>query len=86
MNKDQIALVAIVLAFLAVESIEHISGAVGAPVITTHWQISSTTAVATPQNGVVSMIWLMADDGKLEVCEAADKGSLNVTCSRPVIP
>lgn len=86
MSKDRIALVAVVLAFFLVEGIQHIPGVRSAPVVTTHYQITGAGTMSSSQNGVVSMIWLMGDDGKLAVCEGSEKGSLTVQCSRPVTP
>jgi hypothetical protein len=63
-----------------------VPAAVGAPVVTPHYQPVVAQGVNTTDKGVVAMLWLLADDGKLKLCEGTTKGNLTVTCSPPVQP
>ena len=86
MSNDRIALIAVVLASVLIGGIEHMAGASGAPVVVPRYQIAAGSAVNNPQNGVVSMLWFIGEDGKVKVCEGSDRGVLSVTCSPAVTP
>ncbi len=62
-----------------------ITTATGAPVVVPRFTPIGANAVATP-DGVMSVLWLLGEDGRLKVCEGGGKGNLGIVCSAPVQP
>jgi hypothetical protein len=76
---------AILVAALA-GAITYIEGARGAPVVNARYLPVPGFVVNSPQNGLVTMLWLLGDDGRLRICKGSDGTTLNVSCSAAVMP
>ena len=62
----------IVVALAFAGSVQYIESARSAPVVAARFQAVPGAALSNSQNGVVSMLWLLGDDGKVRVCKGAD--------------
>jgi hypothetical protein len=77
---------ALILALGFAGSVQYIEAARSAPVVAARFQAVAGAALSNSQNGVVSMLWLLGDDGKVRLCKGADGTALTVTCSAAVAP
>jgi hypothetical protein len=86
MNYSGTVVAGAILVSALVGAITYIEGARGAPVVNARYQPVPAVALNNPQNGVVTMLWLLGDDGKIRICKGSDGPTLSVSCSAAITP
>ena len=66
--------------------VQYIEAARSAPAVGARFLPVPGATLSTSQNGIVSMLWLLGDDGKVRMCKGSDGTTLTVTCSAAVTP